>query len=229
MQTFSNGFQFALGFIDRGFIGCFRKREYRRLDFGVADPSALANIAWTKDANGNFTSVKQYQPSPSTGSITKIVLWPAETVDGIPYPVGDPGFSGGGALASALLQTNGVANNEYIGYLGINDATTVGTAHWLTFNGTPKPPLPLTAAGIASGVENNGYSYWGYEHFLYRGSNFPVSEQLTGTALTVATRIQNQILNTDAIQSSIPISSMKFHRNSDGGAILPGGAPPNVP
>jgi hypothetical protein len=149
MQTFSNGFQFALGFIDRGFIGCFRKREYRRLDFGVADPSALANIAWTKDANGNFTSVKQYQPSPSTGSITKIVLWPAETVDGIPYPVGDPGFSGGGALASALLQTNGVANNEYIGYLGINDATTVGTAHWLTFNGTPKPPLPLTAAGIA--------------------------------------------------------------------------------
>jgi hypothetical protein len=78
-------------------------------------------------------------------------------------------------------------------------------------------------------LRNNGYSVWGYEHFLYRGANFPVSEQLTGTALTVATRIQNQILNTDAAQSGILISAMKFHRNSDGCAILPGGAPPNVP
>jgi hypothetical protein len=68
-----------------------------------------------------------------------------------------------------------------------------------------------------------------YEHFLYRGSNFPVSQQLTGTALTVATKIQNQILNTDAGVSGILISAMHFHRNSDGGTILSGGTPPNVP
>jgi hypothetical protein len=195
--------------------------------FGRDEDSGTRIAALADTGYGIHNVVKQYKPSPATGTITSIALWPATTVDGISYPLGDPGFSGGGALASALLQTNGVANAEYIGYLGINDATTVGTANWLKFDG--KPTTALSAANIASGVENNGYSFWGYEHFLYRGANFPASQQLTGTALTVATRIQNQILNTDAGVSGIPISAMHWHRNSDGGAILSGGTPPNVP
>jgi hypothetical protein len=195
--------------------------------FGRDEDSGTRIAALADTGYGIHNTVQQYKPSPATGTITSIALWPATTVDGISYPLGDPGFSGGGAVASALLQTNGVANAEYIGYLGINDATTVGTANWLKFDG--KPTTTLTAANIASGVENNGYSFWGYEHFLYRGSNFPVSQQLTGTALTVATRIQNQILNTDAGVSGIPISAMHWHRNSDGGTILSGGTPPNVP
>jgi hypothetical protein len=188
--------------------------------FGRDEDSGTRIAALADTGYGIHTAVKQYQPSPSTGTITKIVLWPAETVDGIAYPLGDPGFSGGGSVASALLQPNGVANNEYIGYLGINDATTVGTAHWLTFN--KQPTTALNAADVAAAVENGQYTFWGYEHFMYRGSNFPVSEQLTGTALTVATRIQNQILNTDASISGILKKNMKVHRTSDGGAILPG-------
>jgi hypothetical protein len=195
--------------------------------FGRDEDSGTRIAALADTGYGIHNVVKQYKPSPATGTITSIALWPATTVDGISYPLGDPGFSGGGAVAAALLQPNGVAHAEYIGYLGINDATTVGTAHWLKFDG--KPTTTLSAASVASGVENNGYSFWGYEHFLYRGANFPVSEQLTGTALTVATRIQNQILNTDAGVSGIPISAMHFHRNSDGGTILSGGTPPNVP
>jgi hypothetical protein len=200
--------------------------------------AALADIGsppnpktvWPKDSNGNFAFVRQYQPTfVGYDTIGSIALWPATAIDGINYPAGDPGFSGDGALAYALSRTNGVANTEYIGYLGINDATNVGTSNWLKFDGMPPFLFHLTATGIASAIQIDEYPFWGYEHFLFRGANFPVSEQLTGNALTVATRIQNQILNRDASVSGMLISSMHFHRNSDGGVILRGGTPPNVP
>jgi hypothetical protein len=198
--------------------------------------AALDNMAlrvgggplWPRDANGNFTPLNQYQPSPLFGPTnTSITPWPATKVDGIAYPTGDSGFSGGGALAYALSQTNGVANTEYIGYLGINDATTVGTTNWLTFNS--QPTTTLNAFGVAYAVRNNIYSFWGYEHFLYREGNFPVNQRLLGTALTVATNIQNQLYNLDASVSGITISAMSCHRNSDGGLVLSGGTPPNGP
>jgi len=47
--------------------------------------------------------------------------------------------------------------------------------------------------------------------------------------LTVALQLESQVLNTDASVSGVLISAMKFHRNSDGGTILSGGTPPNVP
>jgi len=151
--------------------------------------------------------------------------WPATVVDGIGYPAGDSGFFGDGELASALLRTNAVANTEYIGYLGINDATTVGSSYWLRFNGMPF--TTLTAANIASAVENYQYTFWGYEHFLYRGPT--LTHPLAGAALTVSQQFENQLLNSDANVSGISLFSMRATRSGDGGPITIGGyLPPNA-
>jgi len=191
--------------------------------FGRDEDSGTRVAALADSGYGVHVTVQQYQPTGNP--ITSIALWPATTVDGIAYPVGDPGFSGGGALAAALLETNSVANTEFIGYLGLNDASTVGTSHWVQFDG--KPITALTVPDIHSAVENGQYTFWGYEHFLYRGST--LSNPLAGSALTVALQLEGQILNHDANVSGVLISAMKFHRNSDGGIITTPGTPPNVP
>jgi len=92
--------------------------------FGRDEDSGTRVAALADSGYGVHVAVQQYQPTGNP--ITSIALWPATTVDGIAYPVGDPGFSGGGALAAALLETNNVANTEFIGYLGLNDASVIG-------------------------------------------------------------------------------------------------------
>jgi hypothetical protein len=168
---------------------------------------------------GINTFVQQYQPTGNP--ITSIALWPAATVNGISYPVGDSGYFGGAGVAGALSTPNSVANTWFIGYLGINDAATVNSGlNNLEFDGHPY---------TAGTVDRGEYTFWGYEHFLYRGPSLP--SPLAGIGLTVATHLQNQILTHDASVSGILINSnvQQFHRDSDGGGLIRGGTPPNTP
>ncbi len=70
-------------------------------------------------------------------TIAKQALWPAETVDGIAYPIGDGGYSTNSALAAALGANNS-SGNYYISYVAVNDADSTAIpagARELTYNG----------------------------------------------------------------------------------------------
>jgi len=120
------------------------------------------------------------------------------------------GYSSGGSLAGEMNATN--SNNVLPGwlvtYLGINDSNTVnGGANDLQYNGVPYAPTAVTQ-GL--------YSFWSYEHLLYRTS---------GTAaniVTVANGLAAQIRNTNASASGILATSMAVERSSEGAPIIPG-------
>jgi hypothetical protein len=199
------------------------------------DQDSGTRIATLSDtAYGITKDVLQYQPlyngatSPAnppptpSGTITGAALWPATPpVDSINSPTGDSGYNSGSLVGAAIAQTSSYTN-WFIAYVGLNDGLTAlgNTKNFvLKFNGGS-----LTETGgvwNVSGVENGSYTFWGYEHFLYKS--------LSTQSLAVAKLIQNDILNTTASVSGVPISSMTVHRNSDGGAIQSGGTPPNKP
>ncbi len=162
---------------------------------------------------GIFNSPIQYQPTPqSGGSITSIAPWPAATILGFNYPAGHSGFSGGGALATALNQPVAATAKDSFGakfaliaYFGVNDAAGVnGGANNLTFNG-----VPYSDAAVREGK----YTCWSYEHLMYRPT-------LTGNTKTVADQIANQIKTADAAQSGVLLSTMNVSRAVEGGTII---------
>jgi hypothetical protein len=79
-----------------------------------------------------------------------------------------------------------------------------------------------SVAYSATAVEGGSYSFWGYEHLLYRSS-------LTGVAQTAANTVATALFNGDATLSGIVTSAMDVHRNTDGGAIESGGTLPSGP
>ncbi len=160
---------------------------------------------------------QQYQPTLNGGGqVNGANLWPAVTVDGINYPVGDSGFSSGGTLATTLNTPKATGfGTWFIGYLGLNDAASVTTGIQLNFNG-----VAYSTAGVTgpSSPTNPLYTFWGYEHFDYR-------KTLAGNQKTVALQIANTILTTDASVSGILLSAMQVSRDKDGGTIENGGLP----
>jgi hypothetical protein len=95
----------------------------------------------------------------------------------------------------------------FVGYLGVNDAASVNGGHNnLQWNGVFYTPAAVT---------KGQYNFWGYEHLLYQTS-------FTGAGRTVADALAQRILNFDAAISGVIIEPMAFHRNSDGGPLLPG-------
>jgi len=89
-----------------------------------------------------------------------------------------------------------------VGYLGVNDAAK------LVSNGG----VTLTYSGVSyslAAVQQGGYTFWGYEHLMYKAS-------LSGTPLSFATSLRNQLLSTDG---SPLLSSMNVVRGSDGGVV----------
>jgi hypothetical protein len=187
--------------------------------------AALADTAY-----GIHKAVIQYQPlfdgatapanppPPPGTQITGAAKWPGPvTVDGISYPAADSGYNSGGSVASAIIVPHNSAYHPwFISYLGLNDAATAlasPNCFALDFNGT---------AYSAATVEDGTYTFWGYEHFLYLPA-------LTGLQRNVAQLIENNILDVTASVSGVLVADMTVHRNSDGGAIMSGGNPPNKP
>jgi hypothetical protein len=160
------------------------------------------------------TSPANPPPTPS-GTITGAALWPATPpVDSINSPTGDSGYNSGSLVGAAIAQTSSYTN-WFIAYVGLNDGLTAlgNTKNFvLKFNGGS-----LTETGgvwNVSGVENGSYTFWGYEHFLYKS--------LSTQSLAVAKLIQNDILNTTASVSGVPISSMTFTGTRTAAPFSPG-------
>jgi hypothetical protein len=161
---------------------------------------------------GVFGSPLQYDPTVAGGVITSIAPWPANTVDGIAYTqLGHSGFSSGGSLATALNSpVNTGATDPFgnkflmLGYAGLSDAVNVnGGNNELMYNG-----VPYSAANVQQGR----YTFWSYEHLMYRNTLAPAS-------ITVAQLIAQQILTQDATVSGVLVGSMQVSRRVEGGIV----------
>ena len=193
---------------------------------------------------GVFGGVQQVQPTISGtagaagSSITILKLWPAATVLGQPFPIGQSGFASGGTLADNLATpgsptaaTPGGADGvlfgpgHLIGYLGRNDAARAckttsiagNTAHRLKWNGVADWNEPILANGNPTSfndaaIQNGTYTAWEYESLAYRST-------YSGNGKAVADKIANNIITTSATVSGIILSSMNVSRAVEGGAV----------
>jgi hypothetical protein len=147
---------------------------------------------------------KQFQLTGSTSSgITGVALYPANnplyTQPNVSWTAaGHSGYNGGSDVAGALdypdagttlsfasgKSGENSGSSYFIGYLGVTDASSAiaGGGKALTYGG-----VPFSVAA----VQNGRYTFWTYEH-SYRLTS------LTGTALTVANAVADNVYNTDA-------------------------------
>lgn len=185
------------------------------LAVGRDEDSGTRLQAFADSGFGINSSPKQFELLPVGGSpFSSSTPYPAQTVDGIAEPVGHSGYASGGTVATVLNTATTFTNPRFVGYLGLNDNANVnGGANALKFN---------NVAYSTGTVEGGTYSFWGYEHLLYRGT-------LTGVAQIAANAVATALFNGDAAVSGIVTSAMKVHRNTDGGAILSGGTLPTGP
>ena len=171
------------------------------------DPDSGTRLtAFAESGVGVNSVVTQYQPTIVGGVVTGQDYVAQQIVNGITFPTGQGGYSSGGTLATAMSATGSLAaiGGYYMTYLSTGDAATAitGGAQEMTYNG-----VAYSTTAVAEGK----YTFWGYEHLMYKST-------LTGVPKTVATTLANQILNTDA---TIKISSMNVVRTTDGGLVTP--------
>lgn len=179
---------------------------------GRDEDSGTRVNAFAEPGFGVFGSPIQYQPTIAGGVITAIVPWPANTVNGLSFPIGHSGYSSGGTLGTALNTPIDIAARDSFGskfalvaYFGTNDAAKVnGGNNNLTYNGV---------AYSAAAVQEGKYTFWGYEHLMYRPT-------LSGVTKTVADLIGTQIITTDATASGILLSTMNVSKSVEGGVII---------
>jgi len=127
------------------------------------------------------------------------------------------GFTNKVLTASAYQTEDGSANGGFLlTYLGVSDATTVlpggsgagaAPAVELSFNGVPFS---------TNAVQQGSYSFWGYEHVLYRSTQ-------GGIQKTFGDNLSNQILSlsTASLSPNVAISDMAVQRGGDGSPISP--------
>jgi hypothetical protein len=173
--------------------------------------------ALAESGYGIFSSVQQVQPiangSAGGSTITNLDLYPAETVLGLPFSIGQSGFSGGGGVASTLgwvgstnaTSTNGLTPGFIIGYVGRSDAASaVGNgAKYMTWNGQVDTDV---------NVQEGRYTFWSYEFLDYRST-------YANPGKGIANRLAAQIKNVDAGNSGLLLSGMHVSRPVEGGLV----------
>jgi hypothetical protein len=177
---------------------------------GRDENASVRLIAFAETGFGIFTPPFQYQALISgtagpSGTVTNAIPWPINTVNGTTYPVGHSGYSTGSALAAALNTPGSLAatGGWFVGPLAINDAATVNLGATLTYNGVAYSP---------AAVQEGQYTFWSYTHWFYRTS-------YSGNPQTVANQIATRILNFDAVQSGLLVSTLNVGRTGDGGEV----------
>lgn len=208
--------------------------------------------AYAEVGLGTSTAVRVWKPVFSTAQTTDqgitfggVVgsqdLWPAETISGIPSPLGSGGFQTGALLAQHLTVTLGAnaykgryfdedteqfqflypnaTAGYYIGYVTPGDAAN----RILGGNGVVPPAnrgVALTYNGVSltnANVQNGKYTAWLYNRILKPQSG------LTGTKLTFANALRDRVKNFDAPSGGglIDDSTFKVRRTTDGGLVVP--------
>jgi hypothetical protein len=178
---------------------------------GRDEDSGTRLVEFAESGFGIFGSPIQFEATIASGAITAIAPYHAQTILGLSYAAGHSGYSSGGTLAttlntpvSAAARDSGNGKFALVAFFGVNDANGVnGGNNNLTYNG-----VPYSVANVQEGK----YTYWGYEHLMYRST-------LTGNAKTVADQLATQITNTDASVSGVLLSTMHVSRVTEGAVI----------
>jgi len=169
--------------------------------------------------------IPSYPGTAGASTITGIMPYPANTVDGLSFPVGHSGIASGGNVAKVIYTPVDVNARDQFGgkfalitYLGAGDAQAAikspSTAFILNYNGVSGQlaasgdPIPSTATNITNGV----YTFWSYEHLDYLPT-------ISGPAKTVANQLVQQIANVEAHYSGVSLTSMNVSRSVEGGVI----------
>ncbi|MEI9896982.1 MAG: hypothetical protein WDN28_24765 [Chthoniobacter sp.] len=134
-------------------------------------------------------------------------LYPAKVINTIPHIAGDGGESSGGNLATKLNSAY-ASTHIFVTYLSTGDANQALTsatnpAKEMSYNGVFLGAAPFTS------VTEGKYTFWSYEHLMYRSS-------LASTKLTVATALATKI-STDT--ATVKESAMSVQRPTDGAPI----------
>lgn len=169
------------------------------------DPDSGTRLTtFAESGIGVGAAVVQYQPVISSTVVTSQVPWPVTVVNGITFQQGNGGYSSGNSLVTTMQATTSAINGFYVSYMGLSDATSAinGGAVGLNYNG-----VPYTLDNVKNGL----YTFWCYEHLLYKST-------LTGVKKTVADTLATQIATVDA---PIKQSEMRVVRQTDGGVVTP--------
>jgi hypothetical protein len=143
---------------------------------------------------------------------TNVSAYPAQTVLGVYFPLGESGYSSGGLVSGALnvygtdSSTNTGDIGWIVGYLGVTDANNVTNGAPMTWNGVAYSP---------TAVENGQYTYWGYEHFNYNNN-------VSGNSLTVLTTLENDLYNAvvdPTPYGGLPLAKMTVGRSVEGSPV----------
>jgi len=187
---------------------------------------------------GALSTVNQFQPQTSanvlvnnvTQTVSKFVVWPAETINNVPVTSFHSGYASGGDLSKAMraVTTNPVAvtvgattgnyapaNITRIAYLGASDADSN-----LLNAGSPPPGVELDYNGVHLGVfadygtanviTEGQYTFWSFEHVLYNASTIPAAVK------TAADTLATDLHDTD---SPVLLSEMRATRATDGSTV----------
>ena len=183
-------------------------------------------------------------PGTASATITSMKLWPAETVLGQAFAIGQGGYASGGTLAD-VLATPPAATVEFegsipvtervrfgaghlIGYLGRSDAsracrTTViaaNNAHRIKWNGYQIWNGTIAANGTPTSYNDNLiteglYQLWEYQNLAYRSTYGETSPN--GKA--VADAIAQRIITVDASINGTKLQDMNVSKAVEGGVI----------
>jgi len=171
--------------------------------------------------------IPSWPGSPGSSTITGIMPYPANSVNGFSFPVGHSGISSGGNVAKTIYTPVDVNARDQFGgkfaiitYLGAGDAQSAvvsgSNAVILNYNGVSgqlsttsgSDPIPSTATNIING----SYTFWSYEHLDFLPT-------LSGPAKTVANQLVQQISTVEAHLSGVSLTSMNVSRSVEGGVI----------
>lgn len=172
------------------------------------DPDSGTRLtALAETGIGVFTVLKQYLPTISGNAVIGQQYWTNETINGISVVVGNGGYSSGGTLAGVMGKTSQAGiGGFYLTYLSTGDAATAITAGGkeASYNGV---------FYSTNAVQEGQYTFWGYEHLMYKSD-------YTGVGQQVADYIgQVRLKSGDAAVSGIPLGAMNVSRSSDGGLL----------
>ncbi len=118
--------------------------------------------------------------------------------------------------SSAYTSVGGTNAGHLMTYLGVSDAATVIAASPaavpLLWNGTD---FSVTA------VQEGRYTFWGYEHLMYRSSLGNGTTGGPAIKLTFATNLKNQILGTAqaSLAPNVNLSTMNVQRTLEGSPV----------
>lgn len=166
---------------------------------GRNNDSGTRLVTFAETAFGQSASPLQYSLTTSGGFITAAAL----------FSPGSNGENSGGTLATKANTIPAVGLRVsgkpiiVVTYLGVSDATSVnGGANCLTYNGvgvsniTSGGVLSVLGSGLGTLIQNGEYTFWGYEHMLYRTT-------YAGVGADAANAVATQIGTVDALAAGL--------------------------